>query len=220
MFTGIVEAVGRVARVERTRGGMLFAVESGLRDVSVGDSVAVAGVCQTAVSVRGGTLAFEAVGVTLAKTTLGSLRPGARVNLERAARPTSFLGGHIVTGHVAGAARVVGLREGDGALMLEIGIEDEWEPFAPAEGSIAVDGASLTIAERKPGIARISLIPHTRDACTLGSLRAGDKVNVELDCIARHVAAMAGRGATGRTIEEPREGGAITEEALRAWGYR
>jgi riboflavin synthase len=191
VFTGIVREMGRVESVEQSGESVRLVVRAPetAATTAVGDSVSLTGVCLTAVEVADGTVAFDAVPETLRRSTLGRLHEGSGVNVEPALRAGEPLGGHIVQGHVDGVGRI---RRVD-----EEGIEVE----APAEvlrycvekGSIAVDGVSLTIADIKDDSFTIALIPHTREATTLGSVAEGDDVNLEVDVVAKYVERLASR---------------------------
>ncbi|MDQ4018858.1 MAG: riboflavin synthase [Actinomycetota bacterium] len=189
MFTGIVREVGTVEAVDGEAGRTTIrirAAETAAR-TAVGDSVSVNGVCLTAVEATDGALAFEAVPETLARSTLGRLEPGDRVNIEPALRAGEPLGGHIVQGHVDATGRVVALSdEGDGKRLV-LGLAPELERLCVEKGSIAVDGVSLTVAAVAPGRVEIALVPHTLAATALGELEPGDIVNVEADVLAKHV---------------------------------
>ena len=189
MFTGIVRELGRVEAVDLDGSGMrlrLLAHETARR-TALGDSVAVNGVCLTAVAVSGGILAFDAVPETLGRTTLGRLRPSDAVNVEPALRAGEPLGGHLVQGHVDGVGAVRSVEpEGDG-LRLELEAPPEILRYCVEKGSIAVEGVSLTIASLGRETLSIALVPHTVEATTLGRLRPGAPVNLEADVLAKHV---------------------------------
>jgi riboflavin synthase len=189
VFTGIVREVGTVEAVDGNAGRTTIrirAAETAAR-TAVGDSVSVNGVCLTAVEAIDGALAFEAVPETLARSTLGRLEPGDRVNIEPALRAGEPLGGHIVQGHVDATGRVVALSdEGDGKRLV-VDLPPELERLCVEKGSIAVDGVSLTVAAVAPGRVEIALVPHTLAATALGELEPGDTVNVEADVLAKHV---------------------------------
>ena len=229
MFTGLIEAVGGVDSIRGGSEGMRIGilcppVASGL---ALGDSINVNGVCQTVVAVTQSTFWVEAVGDTLVKTTFRKLARGSRVNLERALRADGRFGGHMVTGHVTGTARIVSWEEGTGgagseagAWFLVIELEPSWEDRVVPEGSIAVDGISLTVAEvtrdaafSRTGslCARASIIPHTRIATTLAERKAGDVVNVELDILASYARAAV-KAVLGKST-------GISLEKLGSWGY-
>ncbi len=181
VFTGIVREKGRVASVEDSEAGIRLVVEAEI-DQAIGDSVALAGVCLTVVESAGGRLAFDAVPETLERTSLGRLRPGDEVNVEPALRVGEPLGGHIVQGHVDGVATVRSL--GD---LTWFDLAPEFGRYCVAKGSITADGCSLTIAVLDEAGFAVALIPHTRAVTTLGGLRPGDPVNVEVDVLARYV---------------------------------
>lgn len=189
MFTGIVREVGEVVALEGGAEGVRLAIrapQTASRS-AVGDSVAVDGVCLTVVDGDRETLAFEAVPETLARTTLGGLEEGAAVNVEPALRAGEPLGGHIVQGHVDGVGRVRSVEpEGDGVRM-EIECGPELLRYCVRKGSVAVQGTSLTVAALGEEGFAVALIPHTLAATTLGRLRAGDAVNLEVDVLAKHV---------------------------------
>ncbi len=189
MFTGIVEAVGSVTRIER-RGeltSLAIAASSVVEGLRVGDSVCVNGGCLTVTEVAGPQLCCEAVRETLERTTLGGLEVGAPVSLERALRADGRLDGHIVQGHVDGTGSVRGLeREGDD-VRLRIDCDPELADLLVEKGSVAIDGVSLTVVGVHPSGFDVALIPHTLEATTLGRRRPGDRVNLEVDVLAKYV---------------------------------
>ncbi len=191
MFTGLVEALGTLRGAEpRGDGARLTIGAGGLEGIAIGDSVAVNGCCLTAVAVGAGTLAVDAVPETLRRTTLGALAAGAPVNLERSLRLDARLGGHLVQGHVDGVGQVVEVRaEGEGR---RIGFEvpDALARFVAEKGSIAIDGVSLTVAAVRGARCEVAFIPHTLAATIAGSYAPGDRVNIEVDVIARYVARL------------------------------
>ena len=189
MFTGIVRERGRVLAARRGDEGLRLVVDPGVLagTAAVGDSVAVNGVCLTAIEVHGGTFAFDAVPETLRRSTFGSLDVGDLVNLEPALRAGEPLGGHVVQGHVDGVGRVRSVRaEGDGARMW-IDAPQPVLRLCVEKGSVAVDGVSLTVAELDDLGFAVALVPHTLSATTLGGRRAGDQVNLEADVLAKYV---------------------------------
>jgi len=196
VFTGIVREVGTVTAVEAGEGRTRLAIAAPhtAARTGAGDSVSVSGVCLTATSepAADGTLAFDAVPETLARSTLGRLAPGATVNLEPALRAGEPLGGHLVQGHVDGVARVAAVEpEGDGARLI-VELPADLARLCVEKGSIALDGVSLTIAALDPerSSVAVALIPHTLAETTLGRLAPGDEVNVEADILAKHVARL------------------------------
>ncbi len=189
MFSGIVEAVGRIARVESVSNGRRFGIEAPFAaELGEGDSVAVEGVCLTATSVSDGGFEVEAIATTLSRTTLGKLERGSPVNLERALALGERLGGHLVQGHVDGVGEVVGVaREGE-HVLLDVRMPEVVGEVTVLHGSIAVAGVSLTVnAMPAADVAQVALIPYTWDHTTLSDLRPGDGVNLEGDLLGRFV---------------------------------
>ncbi len=189
MFTGLVQSLATVQGVIDAHAGhrLRIAEPSMAPKLEIGESVAVNGACLTVVAVAGECFDFEAGPETLAKTTLGTLTAGSRVNLERALRASDALGGHFVTGHVDCVGT---LREqtvtGDW-LTLVFGFPAEWEELLVARGSVAVDGVSLTVVDVHADCFSVMLIPHTRTHTTLGLKQPGCAVNLEFDLLAKHV---------------------------------
>ena len=189
MFTGIVTHLGRITSA-RTKGGLLaldVTAPDIARELHKGDSVAVNGVCLTAVDTSRRRFRAEVTGETLARSTLDELRKGAPVNLELPARLNDRLGGHLVQGHVDGIARVVRREDADGSRRLWLEAPDEVIRYLVAKGSIALDGVSLTIVEVGRTSFQVAIIPHTLEATTVGDLKVGSKVNVEVDVLAKYV---------------------------------
>lgn len=189
MFTGIVIEQGKVTRARERRGTLDLEIEAPRvsKEVDVGDSVAVNGVCLTAVKATRRSMRFEAIEETLARSTLGTLKRGGNVNLELAARLSDRLGGHLVQGHVDGLARVVRIEEEDDARRVWFEVPGELLRYLVAKGSVALDGVSLTVVEVGSKTFQVALIPHTLQATTLGKLKVGSIVNVEVDVIAKYV---------------------------------
>ena len=211
MFTGIIEEIGTVREVRRTGNYQRFTLgaRTVLEGTRIGDSIAIDGVCQTVTALSADGFTVEALGATPQKTTLGSFLPGRRVNLERALTPHSRLGGHFVQGHVEGTAPVVALRAQGVDRYLTIRVPAEIVPLCLPEGSIAIDGISLTIAELKNDLVTINVIPATWTATTLGERRVGDRLNVESDLLGRYVA---------RLLRATDHG--LSAQKLSQWGYR
>jgi len=194
VFTGIVEAVGMIERVERAATGvriMLRAGGLGTRVIRVGDSVCVQGVCLTVTARRGKTLRFDVSRETLDCTT-GLARPGA-VNLERALRLGDALGGHLVSGHVDGVGEVLAFEPAGESRRLRVRAPAALSRYVARKGSVCVDGVSLTVNRVRGRAFDINLIPHTLKATTLGRLAPGAKVNLEIDLVARYVERMLGK---------------------------
>jgi riboflavin synthase len=190
MFTGIVESTGRLARIEPRGGDVRLVIDAGalgLDDVAIGDSIAVSGVCLTAIEIDGNAFAVDVSTETLSRTSLGALGVGARVNLEKALRLSDRLGGHLVSGHIDGLARVVSIEADARSQRWTFELPPELARYAAPKGSIAIDGVSLTVNEVDGARFGVNLIPHTIDVTTLGDRKAGDTVNIEVDMIMRYV---------------------------------
>ena len=187
MFTGLVAELGTVDRIDRDDAGATIAVSAELAgELSAGDSVAVNGVCLTATELHASGFEAEAMNQTLELTSLGSLEPGARVNLEPALRASDRLGGHIVQGHVDAAAELLEVREDGFARWLRVALPPALARYVVERGSIALDGVSLTVARFDDEAIEVSLIPETQERTTLGAAAPGDRLNVEVDVMARH----------------------------------
>jgi len=215
MFTGLIETIGRIAAIERRGSGLLLRVDlrGAAESVRRGDSIALAGVCQTVAALDGTVAAFDSVAETLARTTLGRWTVGTAVNVERSLRPSDRMGGHFVAGHVDATARVLENREGSDGWRLRIELPEALRPQVAPKGCIVVDGASLTVATVEPAAFGIALIPTTLGETTLGTLRAGDLVNLETDLLAKYVcramATAAGGDADARLTDALRRAGFI-----------
>jgi riboflavin synthase alpha subunit len=195
VFTGIVRERGRVAAAEQSAGGVRLTIDAPwtARSVAPGDSVSLAGVCLTAVAVPNGRIVFDAVPETLQRSTLGRLAAGDALNVEPALRAGDPLGGHYVQGHVDGVGRVRSLeREGDGARVW-IEAPPDVLRYCVQKGSVTVDGVSLTVAELADDAFAVALVPHTLAVTTLGTLAAGDEVNLEADVLAKYVERLVAR---------------------------
>ncbi|MDE2487680.1 MAG: riboflavin synthase [Alphaproteobacteria bacterium] len=190
MFTGIVTDVGRVRAVHETSRDRRFEIETrfDLADVDIGASISHAGCCLTVVEKGQGWFAVEVSGETLAVTTLADWREGRRVNLERAARVGDELGGHIVSGHVDGVGEVLSVESEGGSHRVRIRAPRPLHRFIAPKGSVAVEGVSLTVNEVEDDVFGVNLIPHTWEVTTLGELRVGSRVNLEIDMLARYLA--------------------------------
>ncbi len=195
MFTGIIEEVGVLEAVEPRAAGsrMRLAAPLVCGDLREGDSVSVNGVCLTAVDLRPGSFGADVSPETLRRSSLAGLQRGAVVNLERALKASSRLGGHIVQGHVDAMGEVVSLDLlGDKNWWLRLRIPAEIERYVVYKGSLAIDGISLTVAEAEGGMVAVTIIPHTYEHTNLRTRRAGDKVNLEADVLAKYVEKMLG----------------------------
>ncbi len=190
MFTGIIEELGTVAAMTTRATGARITVRCStvLSDASEGVSIAVNGVCLTAVDIRPDSFSADVAPETLRRTNLGALGAGARVNLERPLSPTGRLSGHIVQGHVDGTGEFLGLESlGDENWWLRVRVPAELDPFLVFKGSIAIDGISLTIAALEADVVSVTIIPHTFRNTTLGGYKPGAGVNIECDVLAKHV---------------------------------
>ena len=218
MFTGIVEELGRVVRLETVEDSARLTVEAPTvtQDVNLGDSVSVNGCCLTVTAVHGSTFTADLMAETLTRTTLGSQAPGDPVNLERALRASDRLGGHIVQGHVDATAEVLDHHRGEHWDLLRIGLPQAIARYVAVKGSVALDGVSLTVvdvedaqhdapdASPTPGAGAslsVGLIPETLQRTTLGTRRPGERVNLEVDVMAKYAERLLG----ARLGEEDRQ---------------
>jgi riboflavin synthase len=202
MFTGIVAEVGRIARIQPLSGGglrMAITAATVLQQVAPGDSVAVNGVCLTVADLSAPTFTADVMAETLRRTTLGTLAPGAAVNLETAATPATALGGHIVQGHVDGRGTIRSRRPDGGFDEVAISLPAQVARYVVEKGSITVEGVSLTVAsvgaDDQGDWFRVALIPATLQHTTLGGLAEGASVNLEVDVIAKYVERLLGQVA-------------------------
>lgn len=193
MFTGIVQAVGHIAAMTPRSGDVELLIDTAqlpLEGVAIGDSIAVAGACLTVTRLERHAFAADVSNETLACTTLGALKVGSRVNLEKALRAGDPLGGHYVTGHVDAVAKVVALSRDARSLRVSIEVPERFARYVAAKGSATVEGTSLTVNEVDGRVFGVNLIPHTQEVTTLGDLVVGQGVNFEVDIIARYVERM------------------------------
>ena len=209
MFTGIVEELGRVVRLETVKDCARLTIEAPTvtQDASLGDSISVNGCCLTVAAMHGSTFTADLMAETLTRTTLGSQAPGDPVNLERALRATDRLGGHIVQGHVDATAEVLDRSHGEHWDLLRVGLPQEIARYVAIKGSVALDGVSLTVvdvedaqhdapdASPTPGAGAslsVGLIPETLRRTTLGTRRPGERVNLEVDVMAKYAERLLG----------------------------
>ena len=191
MFTGIIEELGTVASIETRSAGarLVIKCQTVLSDATEGSSIAVNGVCLTALALTPSSFAADLAPETLACTNLGDLTPGARVNLERSVTPVTRLSGHIVQGHVDATGVLIALDElGDGNWWLKLQVPGALDRYMVHKGSVAIDGISLTIAALDSGpILGVTIIPHTFTHTSLGQAKIGARLNVEVDVLAKHI---------------------------------
>ena len=189
MFTGIVEELGRIDSAAALSAARQYqiAAQKILADAKIGDSVCVNGVCLTVIALHGNTFTVQTVEETLRKTTLGNLKAGSRVNLERAVRMSDRLGGHLVQGHVDGTGRIVSLTPQEAGKLMHIELPRELLRYVIVHGSIALEGVSLTVARVDDPCLTVALIPHTLAHTTLGFCQPGDRLNVEVDLIGKYL---------------------------------
>jgi riboflavin synthase len=190
MFTGIVTDIGRVRSVRETNRDRRFEIETAfdLSTLEIGASISHAGCCLTVVEKGADWFAVEVSGETLSLTTLDGWTEGRRINLERAARLGDELGGHIVSGHVDGIGEVISVESEGGSHRVRVRVPRPLHRFIAPKGSITVEGVSLTVNEVEDDVFGVNLIPHTWDVTTLGELKAGARVNLEIDMLARYLA--------------------------------
>ena len=220
MFTGIVEEMGVIRGIRKNRESAVVSVKAAkvLEDLKIGDSVAVNGVCLTVVEFFLGGFGADVMHETLDRSTLGSLKPGNRVNLERAMAADGRFGGHIVAGHVDGRGTVRKIERDDNALWYTIGAGREILRYVVEKGSIAIDGISLTVAKVSEESFQVSVIPHTARETVLQDRKPGDEVNLETDVIGKYVERfLAFPAETDKKKNMAGEG--ITMEILRKYGF-
>jgi len=189
MFTGIIHELGTVESLTPDTDPVRLAIRSPhvLEGIALGDSIAVSGCCLTVTSVEGELWTADVISTTLAATSLGELAPGDPVNLERCVRADGRLDGHIVQGHVDGVGEITGREEGEGTTLLRLALPEGLARYVVAKGSLAVDGVSLTVAAIEGDEVTIGLIPETLARTTLGRRGVGDRVNLEVDVLAKYV---------------------------------
>ncbi|MFA4991703.1 MAG: riboflavin synthase [Candidatus Omnitrophota bacterium] len=195
MFTGIIEEIGRVVRAENKTVGLMLAIkaEKVCQGAGLGDSVAVNGACLTITDIKKDVLSFDVMAETIDKTTLGGLKADDPVNLERAMKADSRMGGHLVAGHVDYRARIIEIINGPKGVSFKVFLPGEFSRLVVDKGSVALDGVSLTVAEASKGYFTVYLIPHTLKATTFGNKRKGDYLNVETDIVGKYIAKQAAK---------------------------
>jgi riboflavin synthase len=216
MFTGIIQAVGKIAAIEQKGGDARLRIDTGgldMSNVNTGDSIAVSGVCLTAVEHSASGFVADVSGETLSRTTLGQRRPGDAVNLEKALTLSTPLGGHLVSGHVDGVGTVIS-REAEGrSVRFGFQAPDALARYIAEKGSICVDGVSLTVNAVNGAQFEVNIVPHTLAQTTLDGLQPGSKVNVEVDLLARYLERLMLGDDAAKT------GSAVTREFLGKHGF-
>jgi len=218
MFTGIIQAIGHIAQRQNTGSDARLYVRTGdldLQHVQLGDSIAVNGVCLTAVNLPSDGFWADVSGETLALTTLGQLQAGSPVNLEKALTPHTHLGGHIVAGHVDGVGKITQKYEDGRSIRFHITAPDELAKYIAQKGSICVDGISLTVNTVKGAEFTLNIVPHTLAMTTLDKANIGQTVNLEVDIIARYLERLL----LGKEAANPNASG-ITETFLAQHGFK
>jgi riboflavin synthase len=218
MFTGIIQAVGNIASLERRGGDMRIGVHGGklpLADVNPGDSIAVSGVCLTVIGKTGHGFHADVSGETLQCTCIGSLAVNDAVNLEKALTLETRLGGHLVSGHVDGIGTVTARREDSRSVRFTVQAPDELARYIATKGSVCVDGVSLTVNAVDGAGFELNIVPHTLAETTLRDYRRGRQVNLEVDLVARYLERLL----LGDAAAQPGTAGQITRELLAACGF-
>lgn len=212
MFTGIIEEVGKIKGIKKGAASAVLTIEAikVLEDVSLGDSIAVNGVCLTVTSFTGKEFTADVMHETISRSSLGALRSGSPVNLERAMKADGRFGGHIVSGHIDGTGRITDIKRDDNAIWYTIGCESNIMRYIVEKGSIAIDGISLTVAKEEGTAFKVSIIPHTAEETTLSLKKTGDIVNLENDCIGKYVEKL---------LVPYQESNGITKEFLMQNGF-
>lgn len=212
MFTGIIEEIGIVQAVKKGvhSSVLMLQAKEVLAGTKAGDSIAVNGVCLTVTAMGDGCFSADVMHETLNRSSLGALKPGAHVNLERAMAADGRFGGHIVSGHIDGTGTVTDIRKDDNAVWYTIAAPDQLLRYIVEKGSIAIDGISLTVASVSKGSFQVSIIPHTMGNTTLAEKKPGDTVNLENDCIGKYVERFL-------SFEQPQS--RISKEFLRKYGF-
>lgn len=192
MFTGIIEEIGTIKNIKRGSASAVLTIAAAtvLEDVHLGDSIAVNGVCLTVTSFGKNQFTADVMHETLNRSSLGALRPGSHVNLERAMRADGRFGGHIVSGHIDGTGTIADISRDDNAIWYTIKTPPELMRFIIEKGSITIDGISLTVATEQTDRFQVSIIPHTAAKTILSEKKNGDVVNLENDCVGKYVAKL------------------------------
>jgi riboflavin synthase len=215
VFTGIIESVGSISKIEQVNGDARFTIDTGkldMADVKIGDSIACNGVCLTAVELGARYYVADVSAESLSVTTLGELSVGSPVNLEKALRLQDRLGGHLVSGHVDGVGEVLSIEQDARSWRYQIQAPVALAKYIAAKGSICLNGISLTVNKVEGTNFDINIVPHTRQETTIKDLQIGSKVNLEVDLLARYLERMM-------TAPQEPEGNQVTKELLAENGF-
>ncbi len=200
MFTGIVEEKGTVKRISRGQNSCIeIQADKIFSDIHIGDSIAVNGVCLTVTDFSGNIFTADVMNETFSRSSLGSLRAGSHVNLERAMSANGRFGGHIVSGHIDGTGKIISTRKDDNAVWYKISADKNIIKYIVEKGSVAIDGISLTVAKAERDNFSVSVIPHTSEETILSEKKAGDIVNLENDIIGKYVERFLNSGKTEKS---------------------
>ncbi|HBW84700.1 MAG TPA: riboflavin synthase [Gammaproteobacteria bacterium] len=216
MFTGIVESIGKVVKLERIQDEWRLTLQTGslsLDDVKLGESIAVSGCCLTVVQLTGNGFAADVSNETLRCTTLGQFKSGTRVNLEKAMQATDRFGGHIVSGHVDGVGELVSSEIEGKSQKLIFSVPNGLSRFIAAKGSICIDGTSLTVNQVEGNTFSINVIPHTQEMTVIGTYELGQRVNLEVDLVARYLEKLFSNEHCG-------ESGGVSASLLEQHGFK
>ncbi|MBY0515959.1 MAG: riboflavin synthase [Bacteriovoracaceae bacterium] len=202
MFTGLIQDTGTIVSITPNKEGREFVIRTNLvNEIKIDDSIATNGVCLTATKIEGDTYFCQAIPMTLEKTNLGKLQAGQRVNLELSLRAQDRLGGHMVQGHVNGVGQIIDIKDLGKTWEFKIQFPQNLRKYMILEGSIALDGISLTIARLNESDLTVAIIPHTLEKTTLGTKKIGDSINVEVDMVAKYIENFLTRSNDSRSNE-------------------
>ncbi len=218
MFTGIIQAIGTIRDLQPKGGDMRLTIATGkldMGDVALGDSIAVNGVCLTAIAFDSSSFSADVSRETLSLTSLGNLARGSKVNLEKALTLQTRLGGHLVSGHVDGLGEIISRHDDGRSVRFSIRAPDSLAKYISAKGSICVDGVSLTVNKVDGSTFELNIVPHTLDETIIADYHSGTKINLEVDIIARYLERLL----LGDQAAQPATGGGITEAFLAEHGF-